>query len=194
MTWKETKALIAKDLSRLTPLPVGGGKVLRYLITNHSFKITFWFRVASYLHEKKGLLWKILYSFVYVVYKHYMYKTGIQLLVGAKIGGGLTFAHFSCIIIHYAAQIGENCTIYQGVTIGGTREPGSTVIGDNVVIFSGVKIIRNVTIGDNVVIGANAVVTKDIPSESVVVGVPAKVVNNDARRILKRFINEDFDS
>lgn len=186
MNWKETKVLIHKDLGRLTPRGRGGG-ILRYLITNASFKITFWFRIGSYLKQKRGL-WKILYLLVFVIHKHNMYKTGIQLPIGTRIGGGLTFAHFSCIIIHYDAVIGENCTIFQGVTIGSTRGKGLATIGDNVILFAGAKVVSHVNIGDNVVVGANSVVINDIPSGSVAVGMPAKVVNGNAVKILKLYI------
>lgn len=118
-----------------------------------------------------------------------MYKTGIQLPFGARIGGGLTFSHFSCIIIHYDAVIGENCTISQGVTIGSTRGKGLPTIGNNVIIFAGAKLVTGLVVGDNVVIGANAVVLHDIPSHSIAVGVPAKVVSNQADNLLKEYID-----
>lgn len=117
-----------------------------------------------------------------------MYKTGIQLPFGARIGGGLTFSHFSCIIIHYDAVIGENCTIFQGVTIGSTRGKGLPKIGNNVILFAGAKVVSNLEIGDNVVIGANSVVINDIPSGSVAVGMPAKVVNSNAKKTLNLYI------
>lgn len=70
--------------------------------------------------------------------------------------------------------MGENCQIYQQVTIGNNR--GIPTIGNNVVICAGAKVIGPITIGDDCVIGANAVVTKDIPSHSIVVGIPAKII------------------
>lgn len=87
--------------------------------------------------------------------------------------------HFGCVIINGGAVIGENCTIYQGVTIGMARLKGKNVpvIGNNCVLGAGSKVLGDITIGDNVMIGANAVVTKNIDSESVVAGNPAKVIN-----------------
>ena len=91
------------------------------------------------------------------------------------IGGGLFIEHgFSTIIT--CKYIGTNCWINQQVTIGFSREGASPTIGNNVQIKAGAKVIGNVTIGDDVIIGANAVVTKDIPSHSIAVGVPAKVI------------------
>lgn len=96
-----------------------------------------------------------------------------------QIGKGLVFAHFSNIVVTSNAIIGENCIIYNGCTIGGVHGVnGSPIIGHNVVIYTGAKILGNVKVGNNVVIGANAVVTKDIPDNSVAVGIPAKVISN----------------
>ena len=89
-------------------------------------------------------------------------------------GGGLIIQHGFSTIIN-AKKIGENCHIYQQVTIGfnGTEQP---VIGNNVRICCGAKVIGGVNIGNNVVIGANAVVVKDVPDNVVVAGVPAKII------------------
>lgn len=102
--------------------------------------------------------------------------------MGTGFGWGATFKtapilpHFlNGIIISYYATIGANCTIMQHVTIAEDHEKSAT-IGDNVLIGAGAVILGAVTIGDNVKIGANAVVTKDVPSNCTVVGVPAKIV------------------
>lgn len=166
------------------------GVILKYLLFNASFRITFWFRVGSYLKEKRNVFAKVLYLIVFAIYKHQQWLTGIQLAMGTKVGKGLCFGHFSCIIVNGNAKIGENCTIYQGVTIGSQRGPkgGVPQIGNNVVMFAGAKIIGKVVIGDNAVIGANAVVTKDVPANAVVVGVPAKVISYDGASIGKYYI------
>lgn len=186
--WKETKRLIRSDLSRFGNINKWEG--VKYLICNASFKITFWFRIGSYLGAKKGPFWKFLFLICFFIHKHYQYLTGIQLVIGTKIGAGLTFAHFSCIIINGAAIIGKNCTIYQGVTIGSIRgKKGCPIIGDNVVIASHAQIIGNVKIGDNVMIGAGSIVTKDIPDNSVVVGNPAHIISYDGLNHIKNYIN-----
>lgn len=166
---------------------MGGAK---YLITNASFKVTFWFRIASYLKQKKGIFFYILYFLSLVVLKHYNFKTGIQLSPGTKIGGGLTFGHFSCIVINDCSIIGRNCTIFQGVTIGSARGKGTPIIGDNCILFAGAKIIGNVKLGNNVVVGANAVVVKDIPDNCICAGIPAKIINNDSSETIKLYIEK----
>ena len=100
---------------------------------------------------------------------------------------GVLFAHFGTIIINYGAHIGCNCTVYQGVTIGSMRGQGTPVIGNNCVLFSGSKIIGKITIGDNVVVGAGAVVTKDIPDGCVVGGVPAKVLSQKGKEVVRLY-------
>lgn len=124
---------------------------------------------------------------VKIIFKHYQLQTGIQIWHGTKIGGGLTFPHYSCIVINEFAAIGRHCTIFQGVTIGGMRGSGSPTIGDNCILFAGVKIIGGVHIGNNCVIGAGAVVVHDIPDNSVAVGVPAKVISNNSAEVLKYY-------
>jgi len=171
MTWKECLELIDADYARLNKRRFGK---FGYLITNHSFKITFWFRIGSYLRSKSGF-YKLLLAIVWPIYKHYEYKTGIQLPLGVSVGGGLKFPHFGTIIISYLATIGKNCTIYQGCTIG--QKDGRTPprIGNNVTLYSGAIVIGS-TIGDDAVVGAGSVVCKDVEAGSVVAGVPAKVV------------------
>ena len=99
-----------------------------------------------------------------------------------KIGEGFYIGHFSGIVISSAAVIGKNCNISQGVTIGISgkgEDRGCPIIGDNVYIGAGAKVIGRITIGNNVAIGANAVVTKDVPDNAVVVGIPAKIISMD---------------
>ena len=87
------------------------------------------------------------------------------------------------VVLHSNAKIGNNCIIGQNITIGGrTGHGGPPVIGNNVYIAAGSRILGGITIGDNVIIGANAVVLKDIPANSVVVGIPAKIISNDVSK------------
>lgn len=79
------------------------------------------------------------------------------------------------IIVHYKARFGENCRIYQQVTIGG-KNGKAAEFGDNVIIGSGAKVIGGVTVGNNVIIGANAVITKDVPDDTIVVGAPNRYI------------------
>lgn len=187
MIWNECKLLIKGDLDRFEPTRC---KFLKYIIFNASFKITFWYRIGSYLKTKNWILFKFIYQIVYLIHKHNQYLTGIQLPIGCKIGKGLNFSHFSCIVINEKSIIGENCTIFQGVTIGSVRGPkgGVPIIGDNVVICSGAKVIGNVKIGNNIIIGAGAVVVNDIPDNCVVVGVPAKIVSDNGKKNVEYYL------
>ena len=109
--------------------------------------------------------------------RKYSYITGF-LIPPNVCGKGLTIWHWGSIIINPAAKIGDNCTLYPGVLIGQKyRGGGAAVIGNNVFIGAGTKIIGNITIGNNVTIGQNCVITKDIPDNSVV------VCNNENRFI-----------
>ena len=154
-------------------------KGLRYLIFNASFKITFWFRIRSCLQGKSNIISKFLYGIIFIIYKHNQYLTGIQLAHGTQIGEGLHFPHFSCIIINNKCSIGDNCTIFHGVTIGSVRgeDGGAPTIGDNVVLSPGAKIIGNIKIGNNVFVAPNSVVTKYVPDNATVSGIPAVVIN-----------------
>ena len=105
--------------------------------------------------------------------------TGIEIHPAAKIGNGLFIDHGMGVVIGETAIIGNDCTIFHGVTLGGRgnsmgkRHP---TLGDNVLVGSGAKILGNINIGNNVKIGANAVVLNDIPDNATAVGMPARVV------------------
>lgn len=114
------------------------------------------------------------------------FLTGIEIHPGAKIGEGLFIDHGSGVVIGETAEIGDNVTIYQGVTLGGTgKEKGKRhpTIGDNVVISSGAKVLGSFTVGDNVKIGAGSVVLKPVPPNCTVVGVPGRIVIRDGQKV-----------
>jgi len=112
--------------------------------------------------------------------------TGIEIHPGATIGKGLFIDHGSGVVIGETTIIGDNVTLFQGVTLGGTgKETGKRhpTLRDNVVVGTGAKILGNITIGDNSYIGANAVVIKDVPPNSTVVGVPGRITKQDGKKI-----------
>ena len=107
--------------------------------------------------------------------------TGIEIHPGATIGGGLFIDHGMGVVIGETAEVGEDVTIYHGVTLGGTtldkgkkRHP---TIGDRVIIGAGAKVLGAIVVGDDSRIGANSVVVRDVPAKSVVVGVPGQIVS-----------------
>lgn len=149
----------------------------------------------------------ILYSGVHAVvhhrYAHFFYKlhlyfiarlisqmsrffTGIEIHPGAKIGRGLFIDHGMGVVIGETTIIGDNCTIYQGVTLGGTgKDKGKRhpTIGNNVTIGAGAKVLGPFFVGDNSKIAANAVVLSEVPSNSTCVGVPGRIVKKDGERV-----------
>ncbi len=110
--------------------------------------------------------------------------TGIEIHPGARIGRGLFIDHGMGVVIGETAEVGNNVTLFQGVTLGGTgKERGKRhpTVGNNVVIGAGAKVLGSFQIGDNVQIGANAVVVREVPADSVVVGVPGRIVRQEGR-------------
>jgi serine O-acetyltransferase len=106
--------------------------------------------------------------------------TGIEIHPGASIGPGLFIDHGMGVVVGETAEIGADVTLYQGVTLGGTSDTKGKrhpTLGSNVVVGAGAKILGPIAVGDNSRIGANAVVVKDVPANSVVVGVPGQVVD-----------------
>ena len=114
------------------------------------------------------------------------FLTGIEIHPGARLGPGLFIDHGMGVVIGETTEVGENVTIYQGVTLGGTslekvkRHP---TIGDNVVVGSGAKILGPFTVGENSRIGSGSVVVKEVPPNSVVVGIPGQVTHRDGKRV-----------
>lgn len=122
------------------------------------------------------------------------FLTGIDIHPGAKLGPGLFIDHGMGLVIGETAEFGSNVTLYQGVTLGGTgKEKGKRhpTIGNNVVVSSGAKVLGSFKVGDNSKIGSGSVVLKEVPPNSVVVGVPGRVVTRNGVRIAS---NNDAES
>ena len=114
------------------------------------------------------------------------FRTGVEIHPGAKIGTGVFIDHGCGIVIGEIAEVGDGCTLYQGVTLGGTgKDTGKRhpTLGKNVTVGSGAKVLGPFTIGDNSKIAAGAVVLKEIPPNATAVGVPAQVVKLDGVRV-----------
>lgn len=112
--------------------------------------------------------------------------TGIDIHPGATIGRGFFIDHGTGVVIGGTAIVGDNVTLYQGVTLGGTsleRKKRHPTLGNNVMVGMGAAILGDITIGDNVKIGANSVVVKDVPPNATVVGIPGRVVLLDGRPV-----------
>ncbi len=112
--------------------------------------------------------------------------TGIEIHPGAKIGRGFFIDHGMGVVIGETAEIGENCTLYHGVTLGGTswaKEKRHPTLGNNVVVGSGAKILGPFNVGDDSKIGSNSVVVKEVPATATVVGIPGRVVLSGEKRV-----------
>ena len=137
--------------------------------------IYFLYKIANFLYRHKiPILPKLIFCLQYLIFNSVVpYQ--------AKIGKGTKFGYGGiAVVIHKRAVIGRDCIVGVGVTIGGTSKKYEVpIIGDRVQISAGAKVIGPVMIGDNVIIGANAVVVKDVPSNCVVGGIPAKIIKSN---------------
>ncbi len=145
-----------------------------------SFKAILSYRVAHKLYKKKH------YFLARWISQRAVRKTGIEIHPGATIGKGLFIDHGSGVIIGETAELGDNVTLYQGVTLGGTgKEQGKRhpTLKDNVMVSAGAKVLGSFTIGENSKIGAGSVVLKEVPPNCTVVGVPGRIVKKDDKKI-----------
>lgn len=141
-----------------------------------SFKVMMHYRLAHKLYKRGHYFWARYVS------QRGARKTGIEIHPGATIGNGFFIDHGNGVIIGETAEIGDNVTLYQGVTLGGTgKEQGKRhpTVGNNVMISAGAKVLGSFKIGDNSKIGAGSVVLEEVPPNSTVVGVPGRVVRRD---------------
>lgn len=152
-----------------------------------SFKAMMHYRIAHKLYEKGH------YFLARYVSQRAVRKTGIEIHPGAQIGKGFFIDHGNGVIIGETTIIGDNVTLYQGVTLGGTgKEHGKRhpTIGNNVMISAGAKILGSFTIGDNSKIGAGSVVLSEVPPNSTVVGVPGRVVKRNNVALPQETMNQ----
>ena len=170
------------DLQRVLDNDPAARNKLEVLILYPSVHALISHRIAHWFYKHKMFFIARLTS---QLSRHF---TGIEIHPGAKIGKGLFIDHGMGVVIGETSEIGDNVTIYHGVTLGGTgKEKGKRhpTVGNNVVIGAGAKVLGAITIGDNVKIGANSVVLKDVIINSTAVGIPAKVLKKTELRVIK---------
>lgn len=152
---------------------------------------------AIFIHRISHALWKLKIPLIPRILSNISrFLTGIEIHPAAKIGAGFFIDHGMGVVIGETAEIGEDCLLYQGVTLGGTgKEKGKRhpTLGNNVVVGAGAKILGPVKIGNYVKIGANSVVLKSVPEYSVVVGVPGKIIKKKVIRVVQEGIEEALD-
>ena len=153
---------------------------------NQGFRYLFFLRICAFYRKNP-----LLYYFSRIMLRHYSYKFGFQIPYNVKIGKGLFFSHFGTVVINENTIIGENCNINHNVTIGrqnrGSKK-GSPSIGDFVWMGTGSVIVGKITIGNNVLIAPNSYVNFDVPSNSVVIGNPSKII--DKENATEGYINQ----
>ena len=137
---------------------------------------------ALFFHKISNFFWELNLKLIARIMSSFSrFFTGIEIHPAVKIGKNLFIDHGMGIVIGETTVIGDNVSIYQGVTLGGTKwekKKRHPTISDNVVIGAGAKVLGPILIGKNSKIGANSVVTKNVPSNTVVIGIPARVVDN----------------
>ncbi len=147
-------------------------------------------RIAHFLHSRR------LYFMARLVSHLSRLLTGIEIHPGAKIGKGFFIDHGSGVVIGETTEVGDNVTIYQGVTLGGSgKEKGKRhpTIGNNVTISAGAKILGSFTVGDHAKIGGGSVVVKAVPPHCTVVGIPGRVVAYDGLKMAEGYEEVDLN-
>jgi serine O-acetyltransferase len=152
---------------------------------------------AITIHRVVHALWKARIPLVPRFIAECVHRaTGIDIHPGATIGRGFFIDHGTGVVIGGTAIVGDDVTIYQGVTLGGTslqKTKRHPTLGNNVTVGSGAAVLGDITIGDNVKVGANSVVVKDVPANSTVVGIPGRVVLQDGKPLTNANVRPHVD-
>lgn len=153
---------------------------LEILLTYSGLHAVLMYRVAHKFYEKK------MYVTARIISQFARFVTGIEIHPGAKIGKGFFIDHGSGVVIGETAEIGDNCLVYQGVTLGGTgKDKGKRhpTLGNNVMVGAGARVLGPFKVGDNAKIAANAVVLEEVPPNCTAVGVPARIVRRNGQKV-----------
>ncbi|TQR18960.1 serine O-acetyltransferase [Psychrobacillus vulpis] len=146
-------------------------------------------RLAHAFYKKK------LFFLARVISQISRFFTGIEIHPGATIGRRFFIDHGMGVVIGETCEIGDDCTIYQGVTLGGTgKEKGKRhpTLENNVLVATGAKVLGSITIGENSKVGAGSVVLKDVPTNSTVVGIPGVIVIQDGVKVKRNLDHQDL--
>lgn len=172
-------ALLQADAAMLTRHHRGWAKRLSVIVLSRGMQAVVLYRVAHALRQKR------VPGFPAILSRLSQHLYAVDIHPGARVGPGLVLVHGFGVVVGSATNIAGNCVIFHGVTLGdrgsewvGTRrEDGHPTVGRGCIFGAGAKVLGPVTIGDNCVVGANSVVNRDIPSNSVAAGLPARVIN-----------------
>lgn len=161
----------AKNILKKDP---AARNILTVILLYPGFHVLVWHKINHFLYKKH------LYFIPRLLSQLARFLTGIEIHPGAVIGRRLFIDHGMGIVIGETSIIGDDCTIYHGVTLGGTgkeKKKRHPTLKNNIIVGCGAKVLGNIVISDNVKIGANSVVLKDVPKNSTVVGIPGVVKN-----------------
>ncbi|WP_146550533.1 serine O-acetyltransferase [Rummeliibacillus suwonensis] len=171
---------IKEDIATIFENDPAARSTLEVVLTYSGLHAIWSHRIAHAFYKHK------LYFIARVISQTSRFFTGIEIHPGAKIGRRFFIDHGMGIVIGETCEIGDDCTLYQGVTLGGTgKEKGKRhpTLEDNVLVATGAKVLGSITIGENSKIGAGSVVLKPVPANATVVGIPGKVVIQDGIRV-----------
>jgi serine O-acetyltransferase len=176
----ETFRKIQRDFNAALSMDPAATSRIEVVLTYAGFHALLFYRFAHWLNIKRvPFVPRALSQFARFI-------TGIEIHPGAMIGSGLFIDHGMGVVIGETSEIGDNVTLFQGVTLGGTgkqRGKRHPTIGSHVVVGAGAKVLGPITIGDFVKIGANSVVLQDVPDHSTVVGIPGRIVRIKDERV-----------
>ena len=173
--------LMREDIAAVLERDPAARSKLEIVLLYSGLHALWWYRIHHWL-------WKHHWLFLARAMSQFArWLTGIEIHPGAMIGRRFFIDHGMGVVIGETAEVGDDVTLYQGVTLGGTTlNPGKRhpTIGNGVVIGGGAKILGNIHIGDNCRIGAGSVVLRDVPADSTVVGVPGHIIFRNGRRVV----------
>ncbi|OED30989.1 serine O-acetyltransferase [Planococcus maritimus] len=180
--WK----LLKEDIDVIFEQDPAARSYIEVMLTYAGLHAIWAHRLAHFFFKKK------LFFIARAISQVSRFFTGIEIHPGAVIGRRLFIDHGMGVVVGETCEIGNDVTLYQGVTLGGTgKERGKRhpTLADNVLVATGAKVLGSITVGENSKVGAGSVVLKDVPANSTVVGIPGKVVIQDGVKVKNRDLN-----
>lgn len=185
--WENLKQQFKEEIDSVKQRDPAARSTIEILLTYSGLHAIMMYRIAHRFYEKK------LFLTARMISQFARFVTGIEIHPGAKIGKGFFIDHGSGVVIGETTEIGDNCLVYQGVTLGGTgKDKGKRhpTLGNNVMVGAGARVLGPFKVGDNVKIAANAVVLEEIPPNCTAVGVPARIVRRNGQRVVTNDLDQ----
>ncbi len=173
---------LKSDIESVKKRDPAARNTIEILLTYSGLHAVLMYRISHWFYKRK------LFTVARMISQFARFWTGIEIHPGAKIGKGLFIDHGMGVVIGETAEIGDNCLIYQGVTLGGTgKDKGKRhpTLGNNVMVGAGARVLGPFKVGDNSKIAANAVVLEEVPPNCTAVGVPARIVKKNGKKVEK---------